>query len=238
MAARNNASWCEAMCQAHGRPGELSDLAWVNPQNNLAYYPNLVTLSPSVSGADVREALRGESQGAMSVKDSFASLDLLPDDYGILFEAEWIHRPAPAARAGCQWMRITDIDDLRQWEKARSGSEESSGEFPESLLRDDRVIIVGGFSGDRLESGAVLHISHGVAGVSNVFGPAGEAESSWAGLVSCAAREVPGVDLVGYERGAQLAAATANGFHSLGPLRVWQRNIHRECRKVDEPCVS
>lgn len=95
--------------------------------------------------------------------------------------------------------------------------------FPETLLLDDGVIFLGGFSGDGLVAGAVLHLSHGVAGVSNVFGPSGESSRTWAGLISCAHEEAPGIDLVGYERDAELAAAEANGFSPLGPVRIWQQ---------------
>ncbi|MFH9349563.1 hypothetical protein [Kitasatospora sp. NPDC017646] len=239
-AARNNASWCEVMCRAFGFPGETTGVAWVSPRNTLAYYPNLVTLSPSISGAEVLETLQGGvpgapgSSGPLSVKDSFGCLDLLPGDYEVLFEAEWIHRPTSAAppgvtvsqvAAGKRWRRITGLDDLWAWETAWGGTDRSARAFPEVLLSEDGVVFLGGFSDERLVAGAVLHLSDGVAGVSNVFGPEGESASTWAGVVSCALREVPGADLVGYERGEGLAAAAANGFAPIGPLRVWQQNV-------------
>lgn len=96
-AARNNSSWCEAMCRAHGFSGEISDVAWVNLKKSLTYYPNLVILSPSMSGSEVLDVLREAPLGPLFVKDSFANADLLPGNYRILIEAEWIHRPAAAA---------------------------------------------------------------------------------------------------------------------------------------------
>ena len=29
-AARNNAEWCDAVCRAHGNPGEFHDDIWLN----------------------------------------------------------------------------------------------------------------------------------------------------------------------------------------------------------------
>ncbi|WP_371516633.1 hypothetical protein [Kitasatospora sp. NBC_01300] len=232
-AARNNSSWCEAMCRAHGFSGEISDVAWVNLKKSLTYYPNLVILSPTMSGSEVLDVLREAPLGPLFVKDSFANADLLPGNYRVLIEAEWIHRPAAvaapapvASRDGAdqRWRRVTGADGLRTWEQAWTGGGDTSvNTFPETLLLDDDVVFLGGFSGDSLVAGAVLHLSHGVAGVTNVFGPPGESARTWAGLVSCAHEEAPGVDLVGYERDAELAAAEANGFAPLGPVRIWQQ---------------
>lgn len=232
-AARNNASWCEAMCQAHGVTGELSEDAWVNLKKNVLFYPNLVTLCPTMSSSEVLTVLREASLEPLFVKDSFVEIDLAPGNYRILFEAEWIHRPGEVAAAARepawdgsdqQWRRVTDVDELRQWEQAWTGYETPHRIFPETLLLADDVIFLGGFSEDVLVAGAVLHLSHGVSGVSNVFGPSGETDSTWSGMISCARGEVPGTDLVGYERGTDLATAVAKGFTSLGPLRVWQQN--------------
>jgi hypothetical protein len=42
-------------------------------------------------------------------------------------------------------------------------------------------------------------------------------------LIVIAAQTYPGLDLVGYELGADLQAALAVGFAGIGPLRVWMR---------------
>ena len=59
-----------------------------------------------------------------------------------------------------------------------------------------------------------------VVGVSNVFGD----ESAWAGCLLVAASHFPGMPLVGYEHGDDLAAARRHGFEPAGPLRVWIRD--------------
>jgi hypothetical protein len=44
-----------------------------------------------------------------------------------------------------------------------------------------------------------------------------------AGAVRAVAALGPGLPIVGYERGEDLAAARAAGFRVLGPLRIWAR---------------
>jgi hypothetical protein len=60
-----------------------------------------------------------------------------------------------------------------------------------------------------------------VVGVSNVFAGSADLVAVWSDLIVIATRTYPGLDLVGYELGADLQAALAVGFASIGPLRVW-----------------
>jgi hypothetical protein len=93
-AARNNAEWCDAVCRSHGSPGTFSALSWTNPGVTPTYYPDAVTLSPDATWADLLAGVEGKRSA--SVKDSFAVLQP-PPGWDLLFEAEWIHRPAPTA---------------------------------------------------------------------------------------------------------------------------------------------
>jgi hypothetical protein len=45
----------------------------------------------------------------------------------------------------------------------------------------------------------------------------------WEGVVRAVAELRPGLPIVGYERGEDLAAARRAGFTVLGPLRIWAR---------------
>ncbi|MEV0594543.1 hypothetical protein [Nonomuraea cavernae] len=96
-AARNNAEWCEAVCRTHGIAGTFGSRAWTSPVRTPLYYPDAVTLSPDATAGDVLDAV-DQGPGA-SVKDSFATLDLRPAGFEVLFEAQWIHRPAPHRKA-------------------------------------------------------------------------------------------------------------------------------------------
>ncbi|GCD38985.1 hypothetical protein OEIGOIKO_06805 [Streptomyces chrestomyceticus JCM 4735] len=43
----------------------------------------------------------------------------------------------------------------------------------------------------------------------------------------------PGLPVVGYESGADLEAATANGFRAVGPLCVWWRAVRPDADHGD-----
>ncbi len=62
-----------------------------------------------------------------------------------------------------------------------------------------------------------------VVGLSNVLVSAEDTVSFWAGCVATVHESFPGLPLVGYERGRELAVAQAVGFDLLQPLKVWLR---------------
>ncbi|MEZ4617397.1 MAG: hypothetical protein R2867_18065 [Caldilineaceae bacterium] len=55
----------------------------------------------------------------------------------------------------------------------------------------------------------------------NLFAPPEDRVAFWAGCVATAQERFPGLPLVGYESGADLALAQAVGFEKLQTLRVW-----------------
>jgi hypothetical protein len=71
--------------------------------------------------------------------------------------------------------------------------------------------------------GAIAFTADGVTGISNVFKSVITDGLLWAGAVRAIARVRPGLPIVGYERGEDLAAARRAGFTVLGSLRVWAR---------------
>lgn len=42
-AVANNASWCAAVCGAHGHPGARGPRLWASPGHGLRFYPNAIT---------------------------------------------------------------------------------------------------------------------------------------------------------------------------------------------------
>ncbi|WP_237291358.1 hypothetical protein [Streptomyces sp. Sge12] len=216
-AALNNAAWCDAVCRAHGvAPRYEGDGLWVSPRRTPPMYPDAVTLEPGVPAERVLLGVDTDSPGC-SVKDSFADLDLAGAGFEVLFEAQWIHRPAgaplPAAEAeagGPEWSEVTDAAELAGWEAA------SGGVFRPELLGEGTVFLAGR-AGGRIVAGAVASTGGGVVGVSNVFGAA------WAGVLCAVAVRWPELDVVGYEHGEDLEAALRAGFTPIGPVRVWLR---------------
>jgi hypothetical protein len=107
--AENNARWCDVICRAHGAPGELHEYLWLSRRPMPRFYPNVVTLSAEAGAAAqlaaVCELVDAGQLGSFAVKDSFASLDLAPLGFHVLFEATWL--------------RLTTIGEpeaLRDWE--------------------------------------------------------------------------------------------------------------------------
>ncbi|SDI57850.1 hypothetical protein [Nonomuraea jiangxiensis] len=220
-AVRNNAEWCDLMCRTHGIPGTFTDLAWTNPTRTPPLYPDAVTLSPAASAADVLDRI--DPGSGASVKDSFATLDL--PGFDVLFEATWIHHPAPGgtprpAATGdpIAWEVVEDAATLREWEEACfSGGVRDL--FLPGLLGAASPLC-GRIEGD-IVCGAMLNASGRVVGVSNVYASGCDIDAAWSGTVALAAELFPGRPLVGYESDPE--PATKQGFTPIGPLRIWLR---------------
>lgn len=113
-AARNNAEWCAAMSRSHDLASEFRAQAWAAPTRTPPYYPDAVTLVPGADPAALTARIDTAVPGA-SIKDSFADLDLTEAGFQVLFEAQWIHRPAsaPTIPSGLAWDVAGDPDMLR-----------------------------------------------------------------------------------------------------------------------------
>jgi hypothetical protein len=228
-AARNNASWCDALCRSHGQPGEFLPGLWLNRYPAPRYYPNVVTLISHGAASHlerVRELRHAGLPRGWAVKDSFHALDLGRLGFRVLFEAEWIWRPADAPRsaadlAGVRWARIQSEPELADWEAAWCSAPGEERLFLPSLLADGAITFLAAYREGQIIAGAIAHQSDGVIGLSNVFGPEGYGPRIWAGSVAASHEAFPGRPLAGYETGHDLAAAQSAGFITIGPLRVW-----------------
>jgi hypothetical protein len=239
-AVANNAGWCDAVCRSHGYPGEFTARTWISPRHDLPFYPNAITLGPDATTADTQAAR--DPDRAYAVKDSFALLDLAPEGLAPLFDAEWIAwDPAPQEQppvAGLRWQAVSGAAELARWEAAWAGDGDAAGLFRPDLLADPCCAILGCHRDGALAGGAIAYATAGVTGISNVFrtglpgevpspGPLSPATLSpatlWRSAVPAVAALRPGLPVVGYEHGEDLAAARAAGGRVLGPLRVWTR---------------
>lgn len=242
-AAHNNAVWCDTICRAHGQPGVFRDSIWINQHTVPRFYPNAVTLvAPPLlragegaggegQRASINDLVALRSAGSCSVKDSFCALDLAPLGFQLLFEAEWLWRPAALPPpdsdiAGIRWAKVSSADELAAWETAWNGvpADELASPariFLPTLLADEQIAFIAAYRDQRIVAGAIANRTRAVVGVSNVYAPADDTAHYWAGCVASAIAAFPGMPLVGYERGDELAVACALGFERLGPLRVW-----------------
>jgi hypothetical protein len=230
-AARNNAAWCEAVCAAHGEPGELSEACWLSRAPVPPFYPNLVTLAPEPGPAlaAIRELEAALPRSAWSVKDSFRTLDLAPEGLRVLFEAEWLLRPATPPRvrapnAEVRWQRVRSAEDLAAWEAAWGESAETSRIFLPGLLARSEIAFLAAKDHDaRIVAGVIANEAAGGLGLTNFFANREPAER-YAEALAAASDAFPGRSLIGYAHGTELARLRALGFASLGPLAVWVRD--------------
>ncbi|MFE2735097.1 hypothetical protein [Streptomyces sp. NPDC059349] len=222
-AARNNAEWCAAMGRSHGSAGEFGPQAWAAPARTPLYYPDAVTLVPRADRAPLVARIDTVTPGA-SVKDSFADLDLTEAGFEVLFEAQWIHRPAsaPALTSDLDWYVVGSPDRLRAWALAWDDGEGNTDLFRPELLDDPAVFVLAGQSaGGRVVAGAVASRSGHVVGISNVFALDGGPDRAWPLVLGAVHRLFPTLPVVGYEQGDDLVAAVRHGFEPVGPLRIW-----------------
>lgn len=226
-AARNNAAWCDAMARLHGAAGEFGAAAWLNRRPAPRFHPNMVTLDGPDQAEAHRAALdllmRSPPMPGWAVKDSFAALDLVRLGFGLLFEAQWVHRPA-GAFGGRGARRVTSAAMLAAWEQAwRGDAVAAEGRlFPPGLLREPDHAVIAVTRDDAIIAGCIATRSEGVLGISNLFAPAVDDGTMRAACLDTAARLAPAVPLVGYEHGDSLARMTALGFRAVGALKVWQ----------------
>ena len=231
-AARNNAEWCDAVCRAHGIPGEFHQDIWLNRHPVPRFYPNAGTLAePSRGQLDlIDELIAARLPPGWAIKDSFSALDLSSRGFQVLFVAEWIClsvarvKDMAAARPTMRWEVVRDDRALAEWESAWSGSAGDSGGdriFLRSLLENKDVAVVAGFRDRRIIAGAIANRSDGVVGWSNFFAPKAELLECAAESLATITRVFPNLPIVGYEHGDELRDALALSFESIGPLRVW-----------------
>ncbi|WP_435858469.1 hypothetical protein [Streptomyces milbemycinicus] len=225
-AARNNADWCAAMIRSHGMMGEFGPQAWAAPARTPLYYPDAVTLVPGADPTALAGRIDTTTPGA-SVKDSFADLDLTEAGFRVLFEAQWIHRPAsaPAIASDLAWDVAGDPETLRAWALAWDDGDGNADLIRPELLADSATFVLAGRSPDRrVVAGAVASRSDQVVGISNVFALDGGPDTAWPVVLDAVHSLFPTIPVVGYEHGDDLAAAVRHGFEPIGPLRIWLRD--------------
>lgn len=208
-AVRNNARWCDAVCRAHGLETAFTDDVWSVPRRSPPYYPDAVTLT---AGATADQVLRDvDTSPGCSVKDSYAALDLSAHGFHVLFDAQWIRRDAaPPVTTAPAWTAVRDPADFDRWEVGAV--------FRPALLDEPGVTFLAGPDG-----GVIANRTGAVVGLSNLV-VHGDPDRAWAAAVAAIAGHHPGLPIVGYEQGDDLAAARRAGFTTTGPLRVWMKD--------------
>lgn len=235
LAAHNNAMWCDAVCRAHDRPGEFHGALWLTRLGTPRFYPDAVTTA-GVEAAPVQletiaDLIGSNRRRDWFVKDSFRCLRLGSLGFEPLFDAEWVAMSGarPDGRhhqPGDRSTIVTDEAGLSDWERSWVGedAQAAAGPLPRvfmpRLLADEGIVFVSIQGEDGSAGGGILNRGADVVGLSNLFGS--QMDRVWRNLIAMAGEIFPGLPLVGYEHGHDLAAAKLAGFETIGPLRVWR----------------
>jgi hypothetical protein len=233
LAAHNNALWCDAVCRAHDRPGEFYDTLWLTRLGTPRFYPDAVTIAGVEAAPAQMEAIAAlvgsTRRREWFVKDSFQSLDLDSLGFEPVFDAEWVALSGPPPDVDPSEYRLTPVTSkagLIAWEQSWAGEEVNAAAISErrifmpGLLADTNVVFVSIQRADGIVGGGILNRGADVVGLSNLFGPS--IDMVYRRLAAMAAEIFPGLPLVGYESGVELAAAHHAGFKTVGSLRVWK----------------
>jgi hypothetical protein len=235
LAAYNNAMWCDAVCRGHDRPGEFHETLWFTRLGTPRFYPDAVTTA-GVEAAPaqlkaIADLIGSSRRREWFVKDSFHCLGLNSLGFEPLFDAEWIAMSGarPDVSHNLPDYRSTIVTDeagLIAWEWSWAGEEAKAAAIPQPrvfmprLLADDSIVFVSVQGEDGIAGGGILNRGADVVGLSNLFGS--NIDWVWRSLSAMAGEFFPGLPLVGYEHGNDLAAAKLAGFETTGPLRIWR----------------
>ncbi len=220
--AANNAEWCDAVCQMHGLVTETDFAAWTSRTRTPALYPDAVTLAPGIS-VDGLLARIDRSPGC-SIKDSFASLDLVDYGFRILFDGQWIVREPKESlvvEADPRWTVVRGADAFVSWETAWRGHNGPDDVLRPGLLSFSAVTVLAALVDERIVGGAILNQGPKVIGISNFFTEDETIAENWQGCLAFVDTLFPGATLVGYESGANLDVVRSLGVTPAGPMRVW-----------------
>ncbi|MBB3113108.1 hypothetical protein FHS18_005211 [Paenibacillus phyllosphaerae] len=216
-AVLNNIIWCGIVCETHGLTPISSERIWGLLSKAPELYPDIITSSRQVTSDEVNNFIGNRE--VISIKDSFANLNMVPYGFEVLFDAEWIcHDPvAGGDPVHTEWAVVSTEEDFAKWTYA-SGLQEVLK--PTLLERKDVKIFLHEYNGER--SGFIANLSANAIGISNVFSNSNI--KIWSDIAPMISRYFPGIKMVGYESGDGLTAALSSGWTTIGPLRVWIRS--------------
>lgn len=223
IAADNNADLCAAIFKANRLRFERDEVSLLCLDSSPLYYPSMVTLDPD---ATVEQRLRieriyGQGSNVVSVKDSFACLDLSDLGFSTLLSASWIWREPITCTAPDNWMLVDNSADLSAWHSAwRLNSANDLMVFPNECLNDPNLVFLMRKQGNTIEAGCLGNLSGEAVGLSNVFDNCVRDETTWGEAADALSAICDNRPIVGYEEGTRLTAARMARFDIVGELHI------------------
>lgn len=213
-AVDSSLAWYDALCALHGVGCVVEDGLWSATSAPPPLHSAVKTVEPGVDPA--RAARRARGLGG--VADSFGDLSLDAHGFGLLLEAQWIHRSADDRTVrglAPGWSIVRTPELLAAW----TARHDTTSVLLPGLLQRSAFAVLARDVEEGITAGVVLHGGTGVVSISNAWA-VGDLDP-WPELVVNAASLWPGRDVVGYEWGADLDAAREVGFAAVGPQLVW-----------------
>ncbi|MEH6401825.1 MAG: hypothetical protein V7750_00535 [Sneathiella sp.] len=216
----NNAQWCMRVWQSHDLESEKYEGLVYCPSEVPDFYPNIITTQ---QGANKNERLISDltvqnSSQNLSIKDSFAELDLASLNFKKLFDAHWLrfsNQLQNLQQPNLSWRAVKSEQELENWERHWDEREgEVSRIFTDSLLKDPTVKFWSGYSIDNIQAGYISNATGNVVGISNTFG-------SYKDCIHHAKTQFQHQPIVGYETGSSLEEAKDIDAEIIGDLTIW-----------------
>jgi hypothetical protein len=220
LAVDANVGWYEDIFALHRIGSRLQDGLWTSLGPPPPFHSDAVVVEPTVTAAQIEAALADRPRGGF--KDSFGMVGSSVSGTRLLFAAEWIHwshARGPAGPAPRAWHRVTDLAELARW---NAGWDTQDVLLPRLLDRAHVAVLARVTTDGEIGAGAVARLGSGAVDLSNVHAVGAEGVD-WSELRAAVTLLFPDRPIVGYERGSDLAAATAAGFEPVGDLAVWAR---------------
>lgn len=209
-------TWYDALCALHGVRCGIEEDTWVAYDPPPPLHSVAKTVEPGTPRDRALAALAPLEHG--SIADSFGDLDLPGRGLELLFEAQWVHRPAadPGVRLPEGWSVVRTPAALAAW----NARHDTADVLLPGLLDRSSFRVLGRYVEGVPVAGAVTHLCAGVVDLSNVWAVDGSGPD-WPELVRAVSALHPGRDLVGWEEGDALDRAREAGFTAVGPQLVW-----------------
>ena len=228
----NNHGIYEAVFDSQRIPWTKNDDIWYSISKVPPFNSNLVTRSASWQPEEIFKSIDQasieEKWKTWSIKDSFNVLDLKPQGFEKLFDAQWLYLEAgkflPTENTSVlSYVLVRNEMELQQWREFWSKSNEGANAVPiyrNAIMGDKNLSFMLGMNKvHEVVSIFLLNRTDDVVGISNFYAPG--TLLYWSDAIKYIQHRWGPIDIVGYERKALLDELQVIGVEAVGDLSVW-----------------